>query len=339
MSDHFRIERELAAAVRRFLENTSGEASEAMAALTSATDRVPLGKLDVWERTIRQKLAAAHVEQSSSAWKFWRRPARIASWLDLCSADGRKREAILRAVNGPAPNGLFLAFAVRRLNDWVPQVRAAARKHLPRIASASDPEHVADALWAVLAHCGSWGRMEDSDRQILSELIALEQSALALETRVLTAAAGPAPTVFAQAAQTRAFDPWLEEIAQLAVQPAVRAKAYRFLLEGRVRWVAGRKWRWVDVTRGQGRFEPVIEERKLVVDRPMQVLVSQALRDPSAMVRRVGADALIQHLASLGADAPVLAQQIAADPCASVAERGRFALAKLGERGAEPSDT
>jgi hypothetical protein len=329
MSDHFRIERELGAAVRRFLENTSAEASEAMAALARATDRVPLDKLDVWERTIRERLASAQVEQSSNTWKFWRRPARIASWLDLCSADGRKRESVLRDADGPAPNGLFLAFAVRRLNDWVPQVRAAARKHLSRIASASDPEHVADALWAVLATCGSWGRMEADDRQALAELIALEQSALALESRVLMAAAGPAPTVFAQAAQTLAFDPWLEEISQLAVQPAVRAKAYRFLLEGRVRWVAGRKWRWVDLTRGQGRFEPVLEERKLVVDRPMQELISQALRDPSAMVRRVGADALIQHFGSLGADAPVLAQQIAADPSASVAERGRFALGKL----------
>lgn len=334
MPDHPRNERDVAAAIRRFLEAPSRETPDAMAALIAATEGLPLGKLDAWERTIRQELWAAETGQSSNAWEFWRKPARFASWLDVCSADGWRREAILRTAQGNAPNGFFLAFALRRLNDWVPQVRAAAREHLPRLASASDPQHVADALWAVLPHCGSWGRMDDGDREVLTELVSLKESARALKSRVLTATAGPAPAVLTQAARALVVDSWFEEVAQDAMQPAVRARAYRFLLDGRVRWVVGRKWRWIDLTWGKGRFEPVVEEREIVAGRAMQALLYQALKDPSAMVRRVTADALVEHLASLGADAPALAKRIAADRSASVAERGRFALAKLGERGA-----
>jgi hypothetical protein len=54
-----------------------------------------------------------------------------------------------------------------------------------------------------------------------------------------------------------------------------------------------------------------------------------ALADRSALVRRVAAEFLIKELSSIGNEAANLAEKLAADPSAYVAERGRFAMASL----------
>ena len=44
-------------------------------------------------------------------------------WYDLLSGDGFRRERFLLEVNEGAPSAFLLAMFLRRLNDWVPQVR------------------------------------------------------------------------------------------------------------------------------------------------------------------------------------------------------------------------
>lgn len=237
----------------------------------------------------------------------------------------------VRSLTERAPNGFFFALALRRLNDWVPQARAAAREHLHQLAARSAPEHVVDALWHTLAHWSSWGRMEDVDRTVVVALLSIRDVALGLKSRIMQATAGPATHVLSQAGRAPALDEWLAELATSGIQPSVRAKAYRCLLEGRVVWVIGRKWRWTDVKWCKGRFEPVLGERATIERvRPLD-FVRAASADTSPLVRRVAADFLVSQPASIGADAPVLAKQLASDPCAYVAERGRFALGMLGD--------
>jgi hypothetical protein len=231
-----------------------------------------------------------------------------------------------------APNGFFFSLAVRRLNDWVPQVRSAGRERLPEIASRSDPEYVVDGLWSTLPHSSSWGRMEHADAQALADLISIDRIAQALKCRITQAPARPGDLVLAQAGRSTALDQWLGEIAATAIQPSVRAKAYRYLLERRVVWVVGRKWTWTDVKWCKGRFEPVLGELSISVSKPFLTILGSALLDRSALVRRVAADLPIKQLDSVGDDAAVLAERVASDPSQSVAERGRFVLAKLASR-------
>lgn len=168
-------------AVRKLLEAgvSGGDAAEAMASLVAETSSLSLSNLDEWERKLRTELWQAERRPPSPRWKFWNRAERFASWLDLCSGDGFRRERILRSVSNAAPNGFFFAFALRRLNDWVPEVRAAAREHLPHWAERSAPEHVVDALWYTFAHWGSWGRLEEADRQLLVALTSIDKIASA----------------------------------------------------------------------------------------------------------------------------------------------------------------
>ena len=129
MPDQLRNEATVLAAVRRLVEAgfAGDEVADAMAALVAETSLLSLHNLDNWERSVRAQLWAVEQRFSPTRWTFRKAPARFASWLDLCSGDGFKRERILRTLSEGAPNAFFYSLAVRRLNDWVPQVRAAAR--------------------------------------------------------------------------------------------------------------------------------------------------------------------------------------------------------------------
>jgi hypothetical protein len=219
---------------------------------------------------------------------------------------------------------------MRRLNDWVPQVRAAARKQIHLIAARSDVGSVVDALWYTLPNWRSWGRMEEADRNVLQGVIAMDDVASALKSRLCTATAGPAATILSQAGPAGSLDQWLHELARQAIQPAVRATAFRYLLEGRVVWVAGWRWKWVDRKWCQGRSEAILAERQVQVEQPFSELLQQASIDPAVAVRRVAGDLLIERLDSIAANALSLAERLASDPSPSVAERGRYALQKIG---------
>ena len=320
-------------AVRHFLSVTptaNADVTNSITEIVAATSGLPIANLESWERKIRWELWRVEYKSPSPKWKFWKkRRSRLVSWLDLFSGDGFRRERTLRTLSEGAPNGFFFSVAIRRLNDWVPQVRVAAREHLPLIAGRSDPNGVVDALWAILPHCSSWGRMREEDGQALAQIVAIEQVALALKSKIISSAVGPAATILAQAGRASALDCWLGEIARDAVQPAVRAKAYRCQLEGRMTWASGREWKWIDKKWCKGRFEPTIYERTIPVTSSFQQTLGAAIGDPSPMVRRVGGEMLIRELQSIGSESRSLAEVLASDSSPSVAERGRYALTQL----------
>ncbi len=325
----------LAAAIRELLSvgMAAGDAARLTTRVAAATKAIPLHGMDLWERAIRAELWAAERAANEASWKFWVRPRRFASWLDLCNADGRRREAALRVATGGAPTAFVLAIAFRRLNDWVPQVRAAARDTLPEVALNSEPQDVANALWSLLAHWTTWGRMEAGDREAVAAIASNERVSLALKSKIMDATAGPAATVLAQYARSASLDSCLKEFAQGAVQPAVRARAFRWLFLGHVTWVAGYKWKWTDLAYCKGKLEPIVETRVIPTKQPFLPTLHSAMADRSPFVRRIAAEFLIRELHLLGENALPLAQRIAADVSPSVAERGNFALKQLKNAG------
>jgi len=328
------IEDQILAAVSQFSAslNSGGKVIADMSALVEATSRLPLSNLDNWERIIRKGLYLASANSKPAKWKFWTQATPFLTWIDLCSGDGFKRERTLRALSGAAPNGFFFAMAVRRLNDWVPQVRAAACEQLPSIATATKPEDVVDVLCAVFPHWSSWGRMETEGKQTLLEIVSIEAVAYSLKSRLVSGIAGPLASVLTQAGQSSALDAYLPEIASNAIQPSVRAKAYKSLLDGKVVWLAGRKWEWTDIRYCEGRFKPMLCDRPLSVSVSLEETLRAASVDRSALVRRVAGDILIQEASTIGSAALQFATTLASDPHPSVAERGKFVLKKFFQR-------
>ena len=333
MSLQREIEDHVLSAVNQYASslNTGKKTVADMSALVDATSHLPLSNLDDWERLIRWQLRQASANSKSAEWKFWEQPSKFLTWIDLCSGDGFKRERTLRTLSGVAPNRFFFAMAVRRLNDWVPQVRSAARERLPSIAIASNAEDIVDVLCAVFPHWTSWGRMENEGKQILLEMVAIEAVTHSLKSRLVSTTAGPLASVLIQAGQTPVLDAYLQEIASKAIQPSVRAKAYTFLLNGRVTWLAGRKWEWTDIRYCKGHFKPTFCDRPISIKSPLEETLRAASLDRSAIVRRIAGDVLIRESGTIGAVAHQLAAVLASDTRPSVAERGSFAIKKLSQ--------
>lgn len=314
-----------------------------MASVVTTTSTLPLSKMTTWERVIREELWRTHERSPQAVRSSWRSLLRLApssapsgsptpTWLDLCHGDGHVRERALHTLSGAAPDGFFLALVARRLNDWVPQVRTAARGAWPRLAGGSNPAHVVDALCAVLPVSHAWRRIEASDQRGLSELVATGPVVEALRRRIVGSSAGPMASVLSQVLRHPALDRQLSDIAREAIQPAVRAVAHRALLRGTAMWPEGDRWRWTDIRYCEGRVELVWGSRPLKdITTSFEAFLLAAAEDRSPRVRRVAAEYLIRETGRLGAAADTLARRFAADPAPSVASRGAFALRRIEE--------
>lgn len=325
------LEDKVKSAVKEFAQSVnSGSRVEAdMSLLVEVTSQLPLSNLDYWERFIRweyfHSMASSHQQKFKNQFK----PSQVLTWIDLISGDGFRRESTLRAAIGAVPNSFFFALAIRRLNDWVPQVRDAAREKLAQIAQKSNPKFVADALCATLPHWNSWRRLEESEKRVLFKIISDEAIASVLKSKLLSTTSGPMATVFAQLGRAPIFDTYLNDIAKHAVQPSVRGKAYRSLLEGKMIWSEGWKWVWTDVRYCKGRFKPILSERKLTCVAPFLETLNMASIDRSSLVRNIAAEMLIRNLETLGNESLRLAQHFASDSSRAVSERGKFTLKHL----------
>ncbi len=327
------MEDQLKKAVRNFASeiNSGITVSPNMSELVSLTSELPLSGFDYWERLIRNEYYFARKDAAIPSYNLWSKPNDVLTWLDIVSWDGHKREKAIRTLSGAALNSFFLSFAIRRLNDWVPQVRKAAREKLPEIARETTPEIVAEALCSVLSNWSTWGRIEEADKKVLLQIMCNEKIAKALSKKLISSTCGPMPSLFSQFGRTQILDEYIEDIASKAIQPSVRAKAYRALFERRVIWTEGRKWVWTDKRYCEGRMEPIVVERELNVNASVLDLLIRSSVDRSSIVRRISAEFVIRELTSLGVDGVKLAEKFSLDLSSTVSERGRFALKKLRE--------
>jgi hypothetical protein len=300
-----------------------------MSSVIEVTSNLNLSNLDYWERLIRSEFAEVMRSSPHPRWKFWDNSHQILTWLDLVSWDGHTRERTLRTISGPVPNSFFFAMVLRRLNDWVPQVREAAREKLLLLVNNSAPENVVDALCLTLSHWNSWGRMSPADKQVILDCISNKRIMPLLESKITGSAAGPMTTLLSQVGRTPALDGSLHKVAKRAIQPSVRAKAYRCLFDGKMVWLKKRKWDWTDKRHCEGKLVPVFGDREVPTNLSLVEIMSISSEDPSSIVRRVAAEFLIKNLNQLGSEATLFAEKFACDFSTPVAERGRFALKKI----------
>lgn len=298
----------------------------------AVTSTLPLKNLDDWERLIGGEISSSLYRYSLKHEITERHQVGSLRWMDICNAAGFRRERALKSLSGAAPNRFLFALAVRKLNDWVPQVRAAARDALTLIAEATDPELIVDVLFITLPYWNSWGRMGDIEKEVLVKVLLTQNVAEVLKNRLLASTSGPAATLFVQAGCKGVLDDYLSEIAEKSVQPSLRAKAYRCLLERKFVWAEGMAWQWVDKVHGIRRRVPVLKERVISTESPLIDNLRRATFDRSPRVRRIAGEIIIKEWDNIGDEAFRLASILASDTSPSVAERGRYALADSEKR-------
>jgi len=326
-----KLELKISAALKEFVETkiASSKVVSDLSSVINATSELPLVNLEYWERLIREEYDNALTSGDSNKWKFWESNAPRITLLDLCSWDGYRREKALRTIGEKLPNRFFLALVLRRLNDWVPQVRQAAQDILSKVLVNTEPSYVADVICFTLSHWSSWKRIDNSNRKTLLDTLSNKEIANQLKLKLLNSTAGPLVVIFSEVGRVDALDTSLEEIATDAIQPSLRAKAYRSLFEGNISWLEGRKWICTDHAYNKGRMQPIVGDRIITTKILFLPTLRSAASDRSSLVRRVAAEILIKELDNLGNESSSLAQTFSMDRSIVVAERGKFALKKL----------
>jgi len=325
------IENDIKRAIKLYIDsvNKRTDVQDAIAPLIAITDTLELKKLAFWERFIRDEIAY-QTRYERPKWARFLSESKH-QWLRIIDVNGYVREDSLRNLTTGAPNIFFLALFVRRFNDWVPQVRAAARDALPTVIQNSAPEYVIPVLSIAILRWRKWAHIETADKALLLQTISHPDRIQRLITQLINTTAGPIPALLAQMGRSENIDPYLNHIADNAVQPHVRAKAFRCLFEGRMFWLERREFQPARGFYDQDTFIPIIGERKITVHVPLLNLLHRAARDPSSIVRKIAAEFVIRNIETMGNEAQDFATCFATDNASSVAAQGRFILKRLGE--------
>jgi hypothetical protein len=249
------------------------------------------------------------------------------AWLFLFHPDGHVREAALQSVNAFPGSAFFLAALAWRLNDWVEPVRAAARRCVERISIEVPAAVAADAAPYLLERRLVWGRWHD-EAEALDLIFARSDVLAAVATLLQKRPTGSLGACLGNALRYPSIDPYLPQLAAAAIQPAVRAIAYRCLISGKAIWPIGFEWAWIDKVYGLRRRIPTLHTRNIQRDRPAVDFVSAGIRDKSPFVRKVVADAMIAVRTQIPNE-EALAAHLAMDRSSAVRSRADFLLRHL----------
>ena len=246
------------------------------------------------------------------------------AWLFLFHPNGYVRLAALHRIDTAPSSPFFLAALACRLNDWVPQVREAARLCAERELPLVDARVAATAAPYLLGRRIAWSRWTD-EQDTLDKVFARKDVLEVLATQLRAETTGPLAACLHHALRFSDIDKYLIELARHARQPSVRALAYRCLISGKADWIVGSEWMWIDKVYFLRRRVPKLGTRSIERDAPVADLVREAARDKSAIVRKVAADALIAKQCRLP-DQEGFVAQLAKDKSAAVRSRADFLL-------------
>lgn len=244
------------------------------------------------------------------------------AWLLLFHGSGYVREVALDGVHEPPASPFFFAALAWRLNDWVKEIRNAARRCTERVLAGTDANVAAQSALVLLERGTAWGRWQ-GEAAALDAAFGRRDVITILARALRDGSVGRQASCLGYAMRFPAMDRHLPELAASAAQPGVRAIAYAAVLAGKASWLTGFGWVWVDKSLGVRKRVPTSASRA-IPDLPSRAdLIRQGLKDRSARIRVLAADALVTDRSYI-LDSDVLMQRLALDRSAAVRSRADF---------------
>ncbi len=251
------------------------------------------------------------------------------SRLFVFHADGHLREAALKLWTDPPGHPFAFAALTYRLNDWVPQVREAARACAEEQFPRTSARVIAEASFFLLPQYRRLGRWGTRGRDVLEAALYRPDVTSELAFLLMQRPAGPVAQVLRQALRRPGLDAALPKLALDAELPHVRAIALETLLLRRASWTVGYRFEWTDKSFGRGRHVPVFEDRTVEHDLDVEQLVLQGARDRAVAVRKVAARGLIRLRDSLPPEMTEVGRLLAKDTAQSVRSLAEYFLKKV----------
>jgi hypothetical protein len=287
---------------------------------------IRLARIHDLDQRLRYAMALAARSRNRPWWSVRKAPPDVDSFLDLAHHDGHRREATLRTPGLSLDVPLAWGLALYRLNDWVPEVRVAAREMLPIHAQSANPAVLATSFLATLLEDLQWLRVTDQEEQAMAAVFCVPGVAEVMRSKLIAAMTGPASRIARQASRFPDMDSQWEEVARQSVQPSVRAVATRILISQKaiyqVNWqeyqrCPSQTWR---------RSRRYLRERVAPTGLTFVEAIELSAQDRSAQVRRIAADALVRATHRLSREEWAIAEKLAVDRHASIRSLAQFVL-------------
>lgn len=282
--------------------------------------------------------ASSKVPREAGLWIQHPPPVSLPGWLTADSRalkrqprlalpflfhfSGHIREAALHTFEAGLASPFHVAAIAYRLNDWVPEVRAAAVAAIGRTFPGTHPAILADAATFLLPAMRDWGR-QDQENGFLEQTLLTPAVRDALFDQLMSTRSGPAAWLLRFLLIRSDFDGRLLDLGRKARLASVRALAMRALIESETRWHVGWRKQWTP--------DKAVQRIKVWASRPIAApaptidLIRIAAADRSALVRKTAADGLIAQ-PDLVKNLSDLVRQLAADRNRGLRERAEFIL-------------
>ena len=260
--------------------------------------------------------------------QFLEKMPRLAH-LFLFHSDGHLREASLNQIDGALESPFFFAAIAWRLNDWVPQVRSAARACADRTFVKTDASLIAAAQSALLVKARRWGRWQGAGSELQSAF-GRPDVGQAIFDAIMSGKNTGTGAVLRAVLQESSLDAKLIALFEAARLAEVRAIALRTLVTGCFAWRSGYEWQWENKVYGFRKRRAIIVRREIEHTIDVAPLIRRGAADKSAMVRRAAADGLVHHRFSLPSVDEIVAGMLT-DESPAVRWRADFVRRNLAE--------
>ncbi len=239
---------------------------------------------------------------------------------------GHVRQAALEALNEAPVNMFEFAALVYRLNDWVPEVRAAAASTYRRLAADIPAQMIAESSIHLLPRAVLFSRWSLREKGVYLDSAFRQDVAEAVGRVLMGRPLGRIGRFFRVMLQRPGLDRYLTDLAKQAQIPLVRAIAYETLITRQARWFEGHNWRWLDKRYGIKQRGPAYERRRLEHDHDIEALIRDGAADRSIVVRKTVAQAMVEARGELTEAVLPSARTLAEDPSPSVRLHAEFFL-------------
>lgn len=253
------------------------------------------------------------------------RTPRLAH-LYVFHGSGYARQAALDAWNCPPDSPLFLAAIASRLNDWVVEVRAAAKRCAETWFPHVSAEVVAGAFGHLIERQDVLGRWSREESQLVEDMLYRKDVLAIVADQLVRSLSGPAQRTLRYALRRPGLDATLLRLATDAARPDVRAVALKSLIERRATWTSCFEKQWVDKRYGVARWVPVTAGRDIAHDLDVQQLLRSFASDRGTLVRKTVASALIDRLDNAASSDFEIARQLAHDKSPAVSGKALYFL-------------
>lgn len=248
--------------------------------------------------------------------------------LYLFHRSGYAREAALDGLDTPPATPFWHAAIVLRLNDWVPEVRAAALRCTTRMLRRTPPAIAAASLAALAPRLDDWTRWGPAEKDAVAEALDDPDVRRAF-VDLLTGSELRKPTaVLRWALRGATLDGELIAIYRAAGSSQVRAAALSVLIAGSASWPIGYGWEWAGNSSRSRKRVPRLQTRPVAQACNVADLIREGVADRSALVRRAAVAGLLRQYRSIP-DALCIAERLVTDRSSAVRWRAAYIVGRL----------